>query len=149
MSPAKPDKYRSLPQHLRSDPQRLSREFLDVAIDPKERFDFRSRALVLLSSYADDFQIRNSAEAVGRLMSCFEKEFSSRKLDEIAVAVKGGDFPPEAFLAHLFCVAFAALAPEIARDSIEAVRMAIKDTELGDIQTKHLEAIKRKRGSPS
>ncbi len=139
--------YISLPNQLKADPKRLRREFLEIATDPKERFDFRTRSLMLPSLHSEELDVCTSSEVVEALMTAFKKEFPSEKLDSIASKMRSEDCHPDGFLAYLFCIAFAKLGPANTQESIHAVQKALKGTSLEATLTKHLETIKRKRNS--
>ena|SRR5690242_339790 len=134
-----------LPHQLRTDPQRLRQEFVAIATDPKERFDFRTQALIVLSRHPRELDACDSPETTKALITAFREEFTSEKLRNIKETMRGEECTPEGLIAHLFCIVFATLSPENTQESINAVRTALKGTSLDAVLTKHLDTIKRKR----
>ena len=140
-------KYRKLPDQLKADPTRLMLEFTEIAIDKCESFDFRSRSLMLLSRHSAELGTVGESSVIERLLAAFEKEFPVEILKGISSPTQQKDCLPEAFLAHLFSLVFAEIAPQRAEKSIEAVRNALKGSALGNILERHLETIKRNKAS--
>jgi len=135
-----------LPNQLRADPTRLRREFVTIATDPKERFDVRTRALMVLFRHPKELNAFDSPEVMNVLMSAFRKEFPPDNLKSIGEAMRGEDCTPDGFIAHLFCIVFATLSPDSAQESIDAVKTALKGTSLDAVLTKHLNRIGSKGG---
>jgi hypothetical protein len=130
-----------LPNQLRADPTRLRQEFVAIATDLKESFNIRSRALMVLFRHPKELNALRSSEVTSALMTAFRREFPPDKLKSIGETMCGEVCTHEGFIAHLYCVLFATLSPDDARESINAIRAALKDTSLDAVLTKHLNRI--------
>jgi hypothetical protein len=146
-SPQGENKYQELPQQLRADPERLRGEFLAIAIDSQEPFDLRTRSLMILFRHSDELGACGLPAVVEPLVTAFQNQFPPEKLDDITKAMQDEDCPPDGFLAHMFCIAFAELAPKSTEQHINAVRETLKGTSLGATLARHLEHIERRKNA--
>ena len=132
-------------REIEATPERLMKEFLMVAIEPSEDYDCRTRALIVLSSHANELGASSSTEVIEKLKSTFERDFPTAKLRSISDAMQGKECSADGYLAYLFCIAFAAFAPESAQQLIGTIRDALENKSLDATLTKHLETIRQKR----
>src|SRR5664280_55946 len=127
-NPSRLGKYRDLGQQLRSEPDRLRGEFFAIATNPNERS--QTRALMILGDYSKELGTFGSSEVTDGLIAVFEKEYPPGRLDDIAAGMRIDGFHPGAWVAYLFCLTFAKLAPDRARTHIDAVQKAFNGTDL-------------------
>src|SRR5579863_981476 len=134
--PPGPGKYNDLLAKLRTDPIRLRQEFLVIATNPNEEFLMRERALRILHLHGDELGVRGSPVAIEEMLKAFANEFPPKTLERIAPAMRDAQSQThekaraetDGFVAHLFCVIFADLAPERTKGQINAVKDALKGT---------------------
>src|SRR5271165_4754996 len=77
------EKRLGLPKELSAHPERLRREFLEIAINSSEHFLLRQGALSTIWLHADEMNARSSREFVDALLGAFVREFTPAKLESI------------------------------------------------------------------
>jgi len=142
--PNRESKYRKLPEQLKKDPERLGKEFLAIAKNPKQPFPFRSAALAILSRHSEKLCVSGSLEITKELVTAFDNEFPAEKLNDISEKMRSLGHYPDGLLVHLFCIAFAKFSPETTHEKIEAIREVLAGTCLEAPLNKHLQGIKQK-----
>lgn len=140
VEPRKRD-YKALPQEIRKDPQAWRRDFAAIAIDSTQRFDWRVRALLILSKNCDDLHARGCVEIVADLNAAFEQQFPGPSLERLSRSIHSGDCTGEAYLAYCFCIALATLDSKRTSEAVNAILRALDGSEFGAIVRQHLELI--------
>src|ERR1700677_4603551 len=137
--------YEALPERLEAEPERLRAEFLAIAADPNEHYLFRTRSLRILDFHANELGVFSSSDVADGLLAAFPRYFTPEKLNELANALRIGHRPWDSWLAYVFCVTLARVAPDRAQGAIDSVRQIFKGTARGSSLDSHLALLKRLR----
>jgi hypothetical protein len=135
--------YERLPEIIRSDPIRLRKEFLSVAVDPTVIFPLRTRSFRILTRYAQVFGLFTPLERQS-LTKNFENEFPTKRLQEVTEWIRSGSTGHcERWLVFWYCVAVARITLDNQSEIVNATREVYKGTSLGSTLEVHLSKIER------
>lgn len=135
--------YEKLPELIRTDPIRLRKELLSIAVNPKEDFLLRLRSLRILQRYAQVFGLFTPLERQ-TLMMGFENEFPPAKLQQAGEMMRSGSLGYfERSLLLCYCVAVARITLDTANEIVNATREVYKGTSLESTLDVHLGKIER------
>jgi hypothetical protein len=80
--------YDTLDERIRSDPDRLRLEFLEIATDVSEPYLYRAISLRILWSHAHELRTINSLCVTLGLIAAFEREFPPKTLNDLAKSLR-------------------------------------------------------------
>ena len=135
--------YEILAEIIRSDPIRLRKEFLSIAVNPKEHFLLRLRSLRILQRYAQVFGLFTPLERQ-TLMTGFESEFPPKRLQEFGKMARSGSLGYfERWLVFCYCIAVARITLNTTSDIVNSTRGIYEGTPLGGTLDRYLDTIER------
>jgi hypothetical protein len=135
--------FEKLPELIRSDPIRLRKEFISVAIDPTVIFPRRTRSFRILTGYAAVFGLFTPLERQS-LTKGFENEFPAHRLREIAEWIRSGSTGHyERWVVFWYCITVARITMDNSSEIVNATREVYKGTSLGSTLEIHLSKIER------
>jgi len=136
--------FRALPQIIRTDPNRIKREFLEVAGASSEPYLYTTKSLRILHLPVRALGGYSSSDGAA-LIAAFEKEFPPKRLNDIATALRIKGFHFDCWMVLLYCVALESVAPVAAQANINTVLELFKGTFRESSLNIHLEIIRRRK----
>ncbi|HEY3854182.1 MAG TPA: hypothetical protein VGO67_07320 [Verrucomicrobiae bacterium] len=127
---------------IRTDPIRLRKEFLGVAVDPAEDYCHRLITFRILNGYAQMFGVFTPLEKRSLTMG-FQTEFPAKRLQQVTESIHAGEHICERWLVFWYCIAVARITMDNSSEIVQATREVYKGNSLGSTLEIHMSKIDR------